>query len=62
MMTLTPAGRVVLVLVALAFILFLVGVAARVWAGQWEVEKVVAVAFAAPAILLIAVMAWRWEA
>ena len=59
-MTLTPAGRVVLVLAALALILFLVGVAARVWAGQWEAERVIAVAVAAPTI--VALVAWGWEA
>ena len=59
-MTLTLAGRVVLVLAALALILFLVGVAARVWAGQWDAEKVIAIAVAAPTI--VALMAWRWEA
>jgi hypothetical protein len=59
-MTLTVAGRVVLVLAALALILFLVGVAARVWAGQWDAEKVIAIAVAAPTI--VALLAWRWEA
>ena len=58
-MTLTPAGRVVLVLAALALILFLVGVAARVWAGQWPADRVIAVAVAVP--VLLALM-WRWEA
>lgn len=61
-MTLTLAGRVVLVLAALALILFLVEVAARVWAGQWDAEKVIAVAVAAPLVALIGAMAWRWEA
>lgn len=61
-MTLTPAGRVVLVLAALALILFLVGVAARVWAGQWDAEKVVAALVAGPLILLLLLMSWRWEA
>ena len=61
-MTLTLAGRVVLVLVALALILFLVGVAARVWAGQWPADRVVAVAVAVPLVTLIALMAWRWDA
>ena len=58
-MTLTLAGRVVLVLAALALILALVGVAARVWAGQWDAEKVIAIAVAAPTI--VALVAWRWE-
>ena len=58
-MTLTLAGRVVLVLAALALILFLVGVAARVWAGVWDAEKVIAIAVAAPTIVLI--VAWGWE-
>ena len=61
-MTLTLAGRVVLVLAALALILALVEVAARVWAGQWDAEKVIAVAVAAPLVALIGAMAWRWEA
>ena len=61
-MTLTPAGRVVLVLAALALILFLVGVAARVWAGQWPADRVIAVGIAVPLMLLIGAMAWRWEA
>ena len=61
-MTLTLAGRVVLVLAALALILFLVGVAARVWAGQWPADRVVAVAVAVPVLALLAFMAWRWEA
>ena len=61
-MTLTPAGRVVLVLAALALILALVGVAARVWAGQWDAEQVAAVVIAAPMILLLALMSWRWDA
>jgi hypothetical protein len=61
-MTLTLAGRVVLVLAALALILFLVEVAARVWAGQWPAEKVIAVAVAVPLVALIGAMAWRWEA
>ena len=61
-MTLTLAGRVVLVLAALALILFLIGVAARVWAGQWDAEKVIAVAVAVPLMLLIGAMAWRWSA
>ena len=60
-MTLTPAGRVVLVLAALALILFLVGVAARVWAGVWDAEKVIAIAVAAPTITLLLAMLWRWE-
>lgn len=61
-MTLTLAGRVVVVLAALALILALVGVAARVWAGQWDAEKVVAVIVAVPLVTLIALMSWRWEA
>ena len=61
-MTLTPAGRVVLVLAALALILFLVGVAARVWAGQWPADRVIAVGIAVPMLALLAFMAWRWEA
>ena len=61
-MTLTPAGRVVLVLAALALILFLVGVAARVWAGQWPADRVIAVAVAVPVLALLALMWWRWEA
>lgn len=61
-MTLTLAGRVVVVLAALALILALVGVAARVWAGVWDAEKVVAVAVAVLLMPLIALMAWRWEA
>ena len=61
-MTLTLAGRVVVVLAALALILFLVGVAARVWAGVWDAEKVVAVGIAVLLMPLIAAMAWRWEA
>lgn len=60
-MTLTLAGRVVVVLAALALLLFLVGVAARVWAGVWEVEKVVAVAVAAPTIVLLLAMLRKWE-
>ena len=59
-MTLTPAGRIVLVLAALALILALVEVAARVWAGQLDAEKVIAVAVAAPIIALLLFMAWRW--
>ena len=59
-MTLTLAGRVVLVLAALALILFLVGVAARVWAGQWPADRVIAVAVAVP--VLLALMWWRWDA
>lgn len=61
-MTLTPAGRVVVVLATLALLLFLIGVAARVWAGVWDAEKVIAVAVAAPVVLLLMVMLWRWEA
>ena len=61
-MTLTLAGRVVLVLAALALILFLVGVAARVWAGQWPADRVIAVAVAAPTIVLIAFMWWGRDA
>lgn len=61
-MTLTPAGRVVLVLAALALILALVGVAARVWAGQWDADRVVGVGIAVLLIGLIGAMAWRWEA
>ena len=61
-MTLTPAGRIVIVLAALALILFLVGVAARVWAGQWPADRVIAVGIAVPLIGLIGAMAWRWEA
>lgn len=61
-MTLTLAGRVVLVLAALALILALVEVAARVWAGQWDAEKVIAVAVAVPLVTLLALMSWRWEA
>ena len=60
-MTLTLAGRVVLVLAALALILFLVGVAARVWAGQWPADRVIAVGVAVPVLALLAFM-WRWEA
>ena len=60
-MTLTLAGRVVLVLAALALILFLVGVAARVWAGQWPADRVIAVGIAVPVLALLAFM-WRWEA
>ena len=59
-MTLTPAGRVVLVLAVFALILGLVDVAARVWAGVWDAEKVIAVAVAAPTI--VALVAWRWDA
>ena len=61
-MTLTLAGRVVVVLAALALILALVGVAARVWAGQWPADRVVAVGIAVLLIGLIGAMAWRWEA
>ena len=61
-MTLTLAGRVVVVLAALALILALVGVAARVWAGQWDAEQVASVVIAAPMIALLAAMSWRWEA
>ena len=61
-MTLTLAGRVVLVLAALALLLTLIGVAARVWAGHWDAEKVAAVGIAVPLMLLIGAMAWRWEA
>ena len=61
-MTLTLAGRIVIVLAALALILFLVGVAARVWAGVWDAEKVIAVVIAAPMIALLAAMSWRWTA
>ena len=60
-MTLTLAGRVVLVLAALALILFLVGVAARVWAGQWPADRVVAVGIGVSVLALLALM-WRWEA
>ena len=60
-MTLTLAGRVVLVLAALALILALVGVAARVWAGHWDAERIVAVGVAVPVLALLALM-WRWEA
>ena len=59
-MTPTPAGRVVIVLAALALILALVEVAARVWAGQLDAEKVIAVIVAAPIIALLLVMLWRW--
>ena len=59
-MTLTPAGRVVIVLAALALLMALVEVAARVWAGQWDAEKVIAVIVAAPLVGLLALMAWRW--
>ena len=61
-MTLTPAGRVVLVLAALALILALVGVAARVWAGHWPADRVIAVGVGVLLMPLIAAMAWRWEA
>ena len=60
-MTLTPAGRVVLGLAALALIRGLFDVAARVWAGQWPADRVVAVAIAVPVLALLAFM-WRWEA
>ena len=60
-MTLTPAGRVVLVLAALALILALVEVAARVWAGHWPADRVIAVGIAVPVLALLAFM-WRWEA
>ena len=61
-MTLTLAGRVVLVLSALALILFLIGVAGRVASGQWDAEQVAAVVIAAPMIALLAAMSWRWDA
>ena len=61
-MNLTLAGRIVLFLASFALILALVEVAARVWAGQWDAEKVVAVVAAVPTIVLIALMWWRWEA
>ena len=61
-MTLTPAGRVVVVLAALALILALVEVAARVWAGQWPADRVVAVGIGVLLVPLIAAMAWRWSA
>lgn len=61
-MTLTLAGRVVLVLAALAVLLALVGVAGRVASGQWDAEKVIAVAVAVPLVTLLALMSWRWEA
>ena len=61
-MTLTPAGRVVLVLVTFAALLFLIGVAARVWAGQWPADRVVGVGVGVLLMPLIAAMAWRWEA
>lgn len=59
-MTLTLAGRVVLVLVVLALLLFLIGVAARVWAGQWEAERVIAVGIATFMIAFLTLL-WRWE-
>ena len=61
-MTLTLAGRIVIVLAALALILALVEVAARVWAGQWPADRVIAVGVAVLLMPLIAAMAWRWEA
>lgn len=61
-MTLTLAGRVVLVLAALAVLLALVGVAGRVASGQWDAEQVAAVVIAAPMVALLAVMSWRWTA
>ena len=59
-MELTIAGRVVLVLAALALIFVLIGVAGRVASGQWPAEQVIAVAVAVPTLLLILFMAWRW--
>lgn len=60
-MTLTFAGRVVVVLAAFAVLLFLIGVAARVWSGQWDAGQVIAIAVAAPTVTLLLVMLWRWE-
>ena len=60
-MTLTLAGRVVLVLAAFALIMLLVEVAARVWADRWDAGEVVIVAAAVPTIALIALMLWGWE-
>ena len=61
-MTLTLAGRVVLVLAALAVLLTLVGVAGRVASGQWAAEQVAAVVITVPMVALLALMSWRWAA
>ena len=61
-MTLTPAGRVVLVLAAFALLMALVEVAARVWAGHWDAKKVIAVALAVPIVAFLALMLLRWGA
>ena len=61
-MTLTPAGRYVAACLTLTVLLLAVGVVERVASGAWGGEKVVAVLAAAPAIGLVTLMAWRWEA
>lgn len=61
-MTLTLAGRIVLVLAALTVLLALVGVAGRIASGQWDAEQVAAVVIAAPMVALLAAMSWRWDA
>ena len=58
-MTLTPAGRYVVACLTLAALLALVGVIGRVASGQWDAEKVIAVAVAVPTLLALV---WRWEA
>lgn len=61
-MTLTLAGRVVLVLAALALLLVIISVFGRVASGQWDAEQVAAVVIAAPMVALLAAMSWRWTA
>lgn len=61
-MTLTPAGRYIAACLTLTALLLAVGVVERVASGAWDAEKVVAVLVAAPAIAVVTLMAWRWEA
>ena len=61
-MTLTPAGRYVAACLTLTVLLLAVGVVERVASGAWDAEKVAAVLAAAPAIAVVTLMAWRWEA
>ena len=60
-MTLTPAGRLVAALLALALFQTTIVVGLLMF-GQWDAAQVVAVVAAVPTIVLIAVMWWRWEA